>query len=223
MKTTLRTVVLACALAGSSAWAGTGQMTGTIVDEGTRLPLAGMCVEAYGLATGEFTSAPTGSEGTYAISGLDPDTFQLVAFECAPPIDYALVEYKHRHKSLHGAHDSPDGARLLRLRREGQIKRNVDFSVPAAGHIAVTVVHDATGLPASGVIVRPLAIPQPRRGSIVLSGFFGISDDSGQLTLDVDPGGSTLVAIFGSAADYVVGPAVTVDSGAVQPAEIRVP
>jgi len=224
MKTTLRTVlVLACALAGPAVWAGTGQITGTIVDETTRLPLAGMCAEAYGLTTGEFESAPTGSDGTYTLSGLAPDTFALIAFDCAPPIDHALVEYKRRRRSLHGAHDSTDGARLLRLRRDGQVKKHVDFNMPVAGHIAVTVVHDGTGLPASGVIVRPLAIPQPPRGSIVLSGFFGISDESGALTLDVDPGGSTLVASLNAGTNWVVGPAVNVESGAVLAAEVRVP
>ena len=220
MKATPRTIVLACALAGPSAWAGTGQITGTIVDEATRLPLAGMCVEAYG-STAEYTSAPTGSDGTYAISGLDPDAFQVVAFDCAPPVDYALVEYKQRRRSLNGAHFSPDGARLLRLRREGQVKSNVNLNMPVAGHIDVTVVHDATGLPASGVTVFPLSIPQPRRGSIVISGLDGVSDDGGHVILDVDPGGSTLVVLLGPGT--VVGPAVTVDSGAVQTAEIRVP
>jgi hypothetical protein len=181
-----------------------------------------MCAEAYGSASpSEFTSAPTGSDGTYAISGLDPDAFQVVAFDCTPPVDYALVEYKRRHRSLHGAHNSPFGARLVRIRKEGQVKRNVNLNMPAAGHIDVTVVHDATGLPASGVPVIPLAIPQPRRGSFVTSGFNGYSDDAGHVTLDVDPGGSTLYAILGPG--QVVGPAVTVDSGAVQAAEIRIP
>jgi hypothetical protein len=100
-------------------------------------------------------------------------------------------------------------------------RRSAPFS--AAGHIDVTVVHDATGLPASGVIVLPLSIPQPRRGSFVVSGLDGVSDEGGHVTLDLGPGGSTLVAIFGTATDDVVGPAITVDSGAVQPAEIRVP
>jgi hypothetical protein len=110
----------------------------------------------------------------------------------------------------------------VRLRKEAQVKRNVDLNMPVAGHIDVTVVHDATGLPASGVAVRPLSIPQPRRGSYLDSGFLGYSDDEGHVTLDVDPGGSTLAAIVNSPA-YVFGPAVTVDSGAVQTAEIRVP
>src|SRR5262245_24626155 len=118
MKGTPCAIALACALAGSSAWAGTGQITGTIVDEATRLPLAGMCAEAYGSAApSEFTSAPSGSDGTYTISGLDPDAFQVIAFDCTPPVDYALVEYRQRHRSLHGVHNSPLGARLVRLRR----------------------------------------------------------------------------------------------------------
>jgi len=222
MKIVLQAALLACVVAGSSARAGTCQITGTIVDEATRLPLAGMCAEAYGLAGGEFVSAPTGSDGMYTLSALDPDTFQLVAYQCAPPIDHALVEYKSRGRSLHGAHDSMDGARLVRLRRDGKVKRNVNFNMPVAGHVEVTVVHDATGLAAAGVIVRPLAVPQPRRGSAVLSGFFGTSDDDGRVTLDVDPGGNTLIAIFGSA-EHVTGPTVTVDPGGVQSAEIRVP
>jgi hypothetical protein len=226
MKATPRMIVLACALASSSAWAGTAQITGTIVDEATRLPLAGMCAEAYGSAPpNEFTSAPTGSDGTYTISGLDPDAFQVIAFDCTPPVDHALVEYKQRHRSLHGAHNSLLGARLVRLRKEAQVKRNVDLNMPVAGHIDVTVVHDATGLPASGVLVIPLSIPQPRRGSFVTSGSDGSSDDGGHVTLDVDPGGSTLYALppFANAGEFIVGPAVTVDSGAVEPAEIRVP
>jgi len=81
MKTTPCGIALAWALAGSSAWAGTGQITGTIVDEATRLPLAGMCAAAYGSAPpSEFTSAPTGSDGTFTISGLDPDAFQVMQF-----------------------------------------------------------------------------------------------------------------------------------------------
>jgi len=221
MRTTLLATVLASVLAAAAAWAGTAQITGTIVDEATRLPLAGMCAEAYGLTTGEFESAPTGPDGVYTLSNLDPDTFQLIAFDCVAPIDYPLVEYKSRRRSLHGAHDSPDGARLVRLRRDGRVKKNVNFAMPGAGHLDVTVVHDATGLPAPGVIVRPLAIPQPVRGSYLLSGFFGTAADDGRLTLDVDPGGSTLVAIFGT--DYLIGPAVSVESGVTQSVEIRVP
>src|SRR5262245_55206580 len=213
MKATPCGIALACALAGSSAWAGTGQITGTIVDEATRLPLAGMCAEAYGTThPSELTSAPTGSDGTYTLSGLDPDAYQLVAFDCVPPVDYALVEFKQRRRSLHGAHNSPLGARLVRLRREGQVKSNVNLNMPVAGHIDVTVVYDATGHSASGVFVLPVAIPQPRRGSLVASGFGGVSDDGGHVTLDVDPGGSTLIApAFLSEA----WPTVTVDSGAV--------
>jgi len=222
MKATPRTIVLACALASSSAWAGTAQITGTIVDEATRLPLAGMCAEAYGSAPPiEFTSAPTGSDGTYTISGLGPDAFQVIAFDCTPPVDYALVEYKQRHRSLHGAHNSPYGARLVRIRRDGQVKRAIDLNMPVAGHIDVTVVHDATGLPASGVTVVPLSIPQPRHGSWVFSGFFGVSDDDGHATLDVDPGGSTVAALLD--ANLAFGPGVTVDSGTVVSAELRVP
>jgi hypothetical protein len=222
MKATACGIALACALAGSPAWAGTGQITGTIVDEATRLPLAGMCVEAYGSAAPrEFTSAPTGSDGTYTISELDPDAFQVIAFDCVPPIDHALVEYKQRHRSLHGSHNSPLGARLVRLRRADHVKRNVNLNMPAAEHIDVTVVHDATGLPASGITVLPYAFPQPRgRGSVVVSGSYGVSDDGGHVTLDVDPGGTTLVALI---VDSVVGPTVTVDSGTVVSAELHVP
>jgi hypothetical protein len=81
--------------------------------------------------------------------------------------------------------------------------------MPVAGHIDVTVVHDATGLPASGVLVIPLPIPQPRRGSFVTSGSSGSSDDGGHVTLDVDPGGSTLSALppFALPDELVVGPA----------------
>jgi hypothetical protein len=95
--------------------------------------------------------------------------------------------------------------------------------MPAAGHIDVTVVHDAT--PASGVLVIPLSIPQPRRGSFVTSGSSGFSGDGGHVTLDVDPGGSTLYALspFAGADEFVVGPAVTVDSGTVVSAELHVP
>ena len=55
----------------------------------------------------------------------------------------------------------------------------------------------------------------------MISGLDGVSDDGGHVILDVDPGGSTLVVLLGPGT--VVGPAVTVDSGAVQTAEIRVP
>lgn len=77
----------------------------------------------------------------------------------------------------------------------------------------------------TGVLVIPLSIPQPRRGSFVTSGSDGSSDEGGHVTLDVDPGGSTFYALppFANAGEFVVGPAVTVDSGAVEPAEIRVP
>jgi hypothetical protein len=214
-------LVAVCCLT-CDAWAGSSQITGQVLDRTTLLPVAGICAEAYGLTTGESTSAPTGSDGVYTIAGLSPDTFQLIAYDCSPPVDHALVEYRTRNRSLLGAHDSPDGARLLHIRRDGQTKR-VNFRTPVAGRIAVTVVHDATSLPVADVIVRPIVHPQPVRGSVVLSGFFGTTDANGQVTVDVDPGESTLYAISGHSTDYVVGPVVEVDAGAVQTAEIRVP
>lgn len=221
MKPTLRTVVVAWSLAGTLAWAGTAQITGTIVDEETRLPLAGMCAEAYGLTTDDVESEPTGSDGKYVIPGLEPDTFQLVAHPCEPPNDHALVEYKQRRRSFHGAHDGPAGARLIRLRVDGQVKRNVDFAVPRAGHIEVTVVHDVSGLPAPDVIVRPLASPQPPRGSLVVTGFYGVSDGNGLVTLDVAPGASMLVSVFGTT--YLTGPTVVVGPDETRAVEIRIP
>jgi len=209
-----------CCLTGD-AWAGSAQITGTAVDATTGLPVAGICAEAYGLTTGEFTSAPTGSDGVYTVSGLSPDKFQLIGYDCSPPVDHAPVEYKTRHKSLLAFHDSPNGARLVRIGRDGQTKR-VTLKTPVAGHIAVTVVHDATDLPDVGAVVYPIVNPQLGVGSVVRSGFFGTTDDNGQVTVDVDPGASTLYAISGGP-QYFVGPIVEVDSGATQTAEIRVP
>src|SRR5262249_54554520 len=167
MKTTACGIALACALAGSSAWAGTGQVTGPNGRRASPLALAGMCAEAYGTASpSEFTSAPTGSDGTYTISGLDPDAFQVIAFDCTPPVDHALVEYKQRHRSLHGAHNSPLGARLVRLRREGQGKSNVNLNMPVAGTNNVNGAHDPTGLPPSRGLGTPPPLPPPLPGPL---------------------------------------------------------
>ena len=54
----------------------------------------------------------------------------------------------------------------------------------------------------------------------MVSGSYEVSDDGGHVTLDVDPGGTTLVALI---VDSVVGPTVTVDSGTVGSAELHVP
>ena len=213
-------LVAVCCLT-CDAWAGSGQITGTAVDAATGLPVAGICAVAYGLATGESTSVPTGIDGVYTVSGLAPDKFQLIAYDCSPPVDHAPVEYRTRHKSQLGFHDSPDGARLVRIGRDGQTKR-VTLKTPVAGHIAVTVVHDATDLPDVGHAVYPIVNPQPAFGSTLRSGFFGTTDGNGQVTVDVDPGASTLYVIV-SGTQYLVGPVVEVDSGATQTVEIRVP
>jgi hypothetical protein len=202
-------------LAGRT-WAGTAEITGTIVDESTRLPVAGMCVEAYGLTSDEVSSAPTGIDGVYTLPGLSPDRFQLVARDCVAPVEYSLAEYRH----LHGAHLSPDGARLLRIAADGTVKRNVKLRTLGAGHLAVTVVHDATDLPAVNVPVCPTAVRQ-RPGSLVVTGFCGFSDGTGQIALDVAPGASNVVAYDSllTAASVVV----DVAPGPVQAVELRIP
>jgi hypothetical protein len=212
-----RPVAVMLVLAASRLWAGTAEITGTIVDESTRLPVAGMCVDAYGLATGEVESAPTGVDGVYTLSGLSPDRFQLVAHDCEGSVDYSLAEYRH----LHGAHLAPDGARLLRIAADGTVKRNVKLRTLAAGHVAVTVVRDATNLPAGNVLVCPTAVRQ-RPGSLIVTGYCGLTDGSGEIAVDVAPGASNIVAYNASqiTADNAV---IDVAPGSAQAVELRIP
>lgn len=207
----------------STAWSGTAQITGTILDETTKLPVAGMCAEVYGETTGEVESDPTGPDGVYTIAGLSPDRYHLIAYDCDGPVDRPLVEYRRRSKSLHGAHSSSLGARLVKIRRDGQVRRKRDFRVPLAGHITVTVVDDATGDPVPNWIVLAVSAdpPRPTRSSLFVTGFFGVTDAAGQVTLDVAPGLTTPRALVGGLT--VPGPTLDVPPGGTLPAEIRLP
>jgi hypothetical protein len=108
------------------------------------------------------------------------------------------------------------------------VREKRDFRVPLAGHIAVTVVDDASGDPIPNVTVRPMAAnpPPPRRSSLFVTGFFGVTDAAGQVTLDVAPGVTTPLAILrGSDVLFpsIPGPTLDVPPGGTLSAEIRLP
>jgi hypothetical protein len=190
-----RTRAMAAALfAGMSltslaAWA--GEITGTITDAATGQPLAGACATVHGVITeGTFIdSQPTGPDGVYRIENLVPDKYEVFAHDCTDPFDYSPVDYKN----ILGLNRNK--AKFVAIKKEDQVKKKINFALPRAGHIHVTVLDSAEpNVPISGVFVTPYWFERDKKknGNQFQSGFGTQTDSNGETLLDVTPGGSKI-------------------------------
>lgn len=102
------------------AFAGTtGQISGTITDEGTNAPIAGATVEA--VAPSGHYSATTDARGSYGIVGITPDTYRIV-----------VTKAGYQVQSVEGITVLPDDTKTVSLGLSHQPKTLATIGVHTA-------------------------------------------------------------------------------------------
>jgi hypothetical protein len=177
-------------LTAPAAWAGTNQITGKITDE-SHHALAGMCVVAFGKPGPIVQSPATGSDGVYTVSNLDVTSWEVLAIDCTnSPATYSPVD----HPNIKGLDDQV--ATFIKFTKDGTIHKNVNFKMPIAGHIAVTVLDCAPpNVPITGVDVCPIWFKKDHKHNTFQTGFCGFTSGpsadpsmDGKVLLDVTAG-----------------------------------
>ncbi|MCX6030768.1 MAG: carboxypeptidase regulatory-like domain-containing protein [Chloroflexi bacterium] len=141
LTTLLLMICSAAAVSGQS----TGHITGTITDENTGAPLAGIRVNAH-QATGSWEirgSAITGADGFYDVGGLEPGAYRVEFSD--PAGDYSAETYDN----------APDvsAGRDVQV-SAGQTTAGINAALAGAGHIVGRVTAQATGDPLPGIRIR---------------------------------------------------------------------
>src|SRR5262249_43890778 len=136
-------------------------------------------------------SSPTDATGVYTISGLPVDSYEAVASDCSnSPAVYSPVDYAH----IHGL--DRNIAHFITFKSDGQTKKGVNFKMPKAGYIDVSVVDcPPPHVPISNINVVPYSAKLDRKHDQFQSGFGGFSDINGMVTLPVTVGDNKL-AVF---------------------------
>jgi hypothetical protein len=163
-------------------------VTGKIIDAATGGPLAGICVNAHG-SGGFLTSPPSDSSGVYTLGGLTIDSYELFATDCTnSPAAYSPVDYKNI-KGL-----DRNVAKFITFKKDGALKKKINFTMPRAGHIDVLVLDCASQVPITNVEIVPYGAQLDKKGLQFQSGFANFTDINGMITLDVTTGGSKVAA-----------------------------
>ncbi len=163
-----------------------GRVTGTVIDQNTRAPIAGVIVEAYdseGMVAGSTT---TSAAGTYRIV-LPPGSYRLVAAD--PQLLYA--------PGYDGGATSFDTATPVSVTVDAET--TATFSL-VRGTLVIGNVIDASHQPIGGIEVTALDLNQNRVASAITA-----SDGSFRLTvvagsykfLAIDPAGQYMTAYLG--------------------------
>lgn len=145
----------------------TGEVTGTITDKVTGLPLAGACATAWG--TTIVASAPTSADGTFDIVGVENGNVEISAGDC----DHVTGTHTNVVYRNHPGLDTSK-QKLVRV-LVGTVTPNINFALPLAGQILVHVVDANTGLPIDGAGVTPYKSALNTLGGQYQTGF-GVGD-----------------------------------------------
>jgi hypothetical protein len=220
-------VVVAAVSSASVARADTNQITGKIADAKNH-PLAGMCAVAFGKPGPIVQSAPTLGDGVYTITGLGVTSWEVLAVDCTNhPAIYSPVD----HPNIHGLDDQV--AKFIKFTQDGKVHKGVNFKMPLAGHIAVTLLDCASMVPVTGIDVCPIWAKLDHKKNIFQSGFCGFTSGpsadpsmDGQILLDVTAGDNKVEALTGgiiwsgNEPDFDSAAVVTVAPGATVPVVI---
>ena len=138
-----------------------GSISGTVTDEASGDPIAGICVSAQGGSYGG--SDTTDSDGNYKITGLRPGDHTVYFYDCDGfPEDYVSEYYDDERFS-----NNADPVAVT----SGSETQNIDAALTKGGSISGTVTYEETGDPVAPVLVS--AIDQNGnsiRNAIVFSG-----------------------------------------------------
>ncbi len=150
-----------------------GQVTGTVRDASSGVPLAGMWVAAYD-SSGNPTATLTASGGTYSLSGMRAGQYRLLVYDLAQ--NYAMA--------FENGADSYDTTPQLSVTTSGTITN--DFQMQIGGHVSGTAV-TASG-PAGNVTVAAYNLDSGTRR------VFATTNGLGTYSLVLPPGQYKLAA-----------------------------
>ena len=178
-------------LAAPVAWAD-NTITGKVTDAKTHAALANMCVTAAP-SGGGFLTVQTDGTGAYTIGGLGIDSYEVFASDCfnSPPA-YSPVDYTN----IQGL--DRNIAHFITFKKDGLTRKNINFKLPRAAYIDVTVVDCASGVPVTNVLVAPYGAKLDRKKLQYQTGFADVTSSdpdpakSGKVLLTVALGGTKL-------------------------------
>ena len=141
-----------------------GNVSGTVVADGSGTPLAGICVSPFVATTGssnfQFTTA---ADGTYLMTGLAAGTYRVRFQDCAGSVDYATEYYDNKQGST---------AATTVTVTAGATLAGVNAGLAVGGSISGTVIADGTGNPLSGICA---GASLPTNGDTIVSATTGAS------------------------------------------------
>ncbi|MCP3909875.1 MAG: hypothetical protein GY713_02875 [Actinomycetia bacterium] len=162
-----------------------GSISGTVTEEGTGVPLAGIDVWANTPGLTHYTTTTTAADGTYTLTGLPPDTYRVGFYDSSSPGH--VYEYYVDAADFLSATDIPVVGPVT----------GIDAALAPAGSISGTIFGDDTGLPVSGPVFELFDLA----GVSVRSA--GAGDDGTYVIAGLPAGDYRLQFRGGNGSDYV--------------------
>jgi 5-hydroxyisourate hydrolase-like protein (transthyretin family) len=122
-----------------------GQISGTVTDAGTSLPLSGVSVHIYGSSGSHVARASTDSSGSYSSPGLPAGVYYAETASELGYFDELFDDVPCPGSSCTVTSGTPI------VVTAGTTATGIDFALVAGGRISGTVTDSATGLPLAGV------------------------------------------------------------------------
>ena len=121
-----------------------GSINGTVTEEGTGTPLAGICVDANDLSFEFFSFGETDASGAYSVGGLGSGDYEVRFSDCSESPTYVTEWYNDRPDF--------DSADLVAV-TDGSKTSGIDAELAIGGSINGTVTEDGTGTPLADICV----------------------------------------------------------------------
>ena len=121
-----------------------GSINGTVTEEGTGTPLAGICVDANDLSFEFFSFGETDASGAYSVGGLGSADYEVRFSDCSESPTYITEWYNDRPDF--------DSADLVAV-TDGSKTSEIDAQLAIGGSINGTVTEEGTGTPLAGICV----------------------------------------------------------------------
>ena len=151
-----------------------GSMSGTVIDEGSGLPISGARVRAFYegriKAEGRSFSVITGTDGTYSFDAIPPGDYMVAA-----QADSYLVEFWQEADSV--------GSATVVTVESGKVNEQKDFTLVAGGHIGGIVLDAADNTPVEKAIVAVIQVDGRVKKSVK-------TNENGEYTVKGLPAGS---------------------------------
>lgn len=161
----------------------TGSISGTVTSAASSQGLAEICVTAYGVTTATTVQGQTGTGGTYSITGLPADTYEVTfSVGCGGPTDFATQYYPNQALAGTAGSVSVGSSNVGGVDAAMQPGGTVSGTVTVGGSPAPNIcVQTSTGASATTGASGAYSIPGVPLGGVVVY-FAGCGTPSGYQT-----------------------------------------